>query len=188
MYHQECHKKSQETIILARVQYSYLFDSELSEESIETRYYLLNYLFSEYHFEWRLEKNENGKPIPIKMSWWLLLYWSISHSNKSVAFIVSDRPTGIDIMEYEERNISVLDVHHSNEYDILEKKDWYQFYFLWTAKESIIKLVWWTLDDMPRITLEQKITPTVFEYWYNNQNYWVYSTQDNDTFISYIIS
>lgn len=48
-------------------------------------------------------------------------------------------PTGIDIAENEERNISLLDTHSISEYDIMAGNNWNNFYILWTAKESIIK-------------------------------------------------
>lgn len=187
MYYHEYHQKSQEIITLAKLRYPYLFDGELSDESIEVRYYLLNYLLSKYDYSWRIEKDEYGKPIPIMTLRWLL-YWSVSHSSKLLAFIISDRPTGIDIAEYSERDVSVLDIHLSSEYEILSRKDWNNFYYLWTAKESIIKLIWWTLDNIGDITLEKRITGTVFEYLYKNKHYWVYSEQINDNFISYIAS
>lgn len=69
------------------------------------------------------------------------MHWSISHSENYVAFIVSERPTGIDIAEHEERDSSLLESHPMSDYDILGGKNWNNFYILWTAKESVIKLI-----------------------------------------------
>lgn len=81
------------------------------------------------------------------------IYWSISHSKEYIAYSVSDYRTGIDIAEYEERDLSLLDTHREIEYKLLGAKNWKNFYLLWTAKEALIKAHGDLLDDIPEMQL-----------------------------------
>lgn len=186
MSYYEYHHKSPEILQKAREKYSWLFDMNYSEESREVRYYLLEYLDRKYWYSWILENDENGKPIPIKIQW-ILLYWSISHSTNYLAFIVSDMPTGIDIAENEERNISLLDTHSISEYDIMAGNNWNNFYILWTAKESIIKATGWWLDDMKNMRLIETNTGYTSLFAFREKTYRIQTLLLDSVIISYTI-
>jgi phosphopantetheinyl transferase len=82
----------------------------------------------------------DGRPLPITIDGGQsLIYWSVSHSEDYVAYIVGTTRVGIDIALFRERSESLLDVHKDEEYAILGEKNWNHFYKLWTAKEAIIK-------------------------------------------------
>ena len=188
MYYQEYHKKSQEVLDMIQDKYPFLLSAEFSDESIEVRYHLFEHLLREYNYMGWLEKDQNGRPVPINIGWWVNLHWSISHSENYVAFIISEQPTGIDIAEYEERDSSLLASHPMSDYDILGGKNWNNFYILWTAKESVIKLIWWKLDTMNEIHLKQIISLGVYEFAYLGQTYWIQSTSEDNIYLSYIPS
>lgn len=262
MHYYEYHLKSTTILSQASKKYAWLFSWWLSHESIEVRYYLLEYLCREYWYRWILEKDEKGKPIPITLQssvllwlkvpklllWlnhfsiyfrfifgnlknspvlknygvkqfqispkissidtknssnkeakdtlkikkkeikqWIQLYWSISHSENYVAFIVSDAPTGIDIVEYRERDPSLLDIHRDSEYEILGEKSWINFSIFWTAKESIIKLLWWHLDDIANIACIEKQTNNISLFAFQHEKYRIQTFMQDSIIISYII-
>lgn len=188
MQYYEYHKKSQHVQDSIKEKYPFLFSHEFSSESVEVRYYLFEYLLREYNYMGGLTKDLDGRPLPIDIGWGISLYWSVSHSSEYVAFVVSDRPTGIDIAEYEIRDESVLDTHPIGDYILLWGKDWSNFYLLWTAKEAIIKLRWWKLDDMKLIQLEHIMSPDLYEFNHWDMSYWVQSKIENTVYISYIVS
>lgn len=188
MYYQEYHKKSQSVLDTIKEKYPFLFSTGFSSESVEVRYHLFEYLKKEYDYMGGLEKDQNGRPIPINIGGWMCLYWSISHSEHYVAFIISEQPTGIDISEYQERDDSLLETHTMSEYELLWGKNWDNFYILWSAKESIIKLISWKLDTINQIHLEQIISFWVYEYTFLGQSYWVQAMQEDNIFLSYIPS
>lgn len=188
MYHFEYHQKSPDTLQNVKLDYDFLFHEWFSDESIEARYHLLEYLSREYTYHGVLEKEVSGKPIPVDVGR-KKIYWSLSHSENYVAFIISDSPTGIDIAEYRERDASLLDTQSDDEYDILWGKDWVNFYILWTAKESLIKAVGNTLDDMKDISLLEKISDSESLFGFRQKNYRIKTiiNKDEDIIISYTI-
>ncbi len=188
MYHFEYHQKSPYTLRNAHIEYDFLFHEWLSDESIEARYHLLEYLSREYNYRGVLEKEVWGKPIPVAMGG-KKIYWSLSHSENFIAFIISETPTGIDIAEYRERDISLLDTQSDEEYDILWGKDWEHFYILWTAKESLIKFIGNTLDDMEDISLLEKISDSESLFGFRQKNYRIKTiiNKDEGIIISYTI-
>jgi hypothetical protein len=185
MIYFEYHKKLKLILDQAKEKYPFLFDQWLTEESTEVRFYLYEYLFREFRYLWKLAKDAQGKPIPIDIDW-KPYYWSISHSYHYVSFIVSDNPTGIDIAECHERDISLLDIHHACEYDLFWEKNWKNFYILWTAKEAIIKLTWWKLDHLEDIHLSriEENWTSLFEFSW--QVHTIKTIIDNSVIISYI--
>jgi len=97
-------------------------------------------------------------------------YSCISHKNNLVFIGVSDIKVGVDIEKYKNRDESVLGIFSNMEYDLIWLKELNNFYLLWTAKESIIKLLDITLDDMKNIEAvniskkNQKISDIIFNY------------------------
>ena len=257
MHYYEYHPKSSVILQKIREKYPWLFEWDYFLESIEVRYHLLEYLHREYWYGWILEKDPNGKPIPIyiepivllwlkvpKILLWLIhfgiyfrfifgnlknspvlrnygvkqfqispkissidtqnspnkeakkkqetkkwthFYWSVSHSSNYVSFIISDEPTGIDIAENEERDISLLDMHSDSEYDLLGAKSWINFYILWTAKESIIKCIGWQLDDMKNIVCIPKQSDMISLFAFREKTYRIQTLKTGSVIISYII-
>lgn len=83
------------------------------------------------------------------------LYWSISHKNLLLMLGVSEKPLGVDIELLEPRGEALFTKHSKNEYALLWWQNWENFYFLWTAKESIIKYQLGGLDDLIQYKLLQ---------------------------------
>ena len=90
--------------------------------------YLKNLLSEE-----ELLKNENGKPYFANGP-----YFNISHSGKYVLMAVSTAEIGVDIEEIKNKDMSSL-VRIFNEAEAKMIKEHSDFYYLWCAKESLIK-------------------------------------------------
>ena len=75
-------------------------------------------------------------------------YSSISHKEDLVFIWVSDYNIWVDIEIFKKRDMSLLDTFSDREYELIWWKNWKSFYILWTSKESIIKYLWWYLDDI----------------------------------------
>lgn len=90
--------------------------------------YLKNLLSRE-----ELLKNENGKPYFANGP-----YFNISHSGKYVLMVVSTAEIGVDIEEIKSKDMSAL-VRIFNEAEARMIKEHSDFYYLWCAKESLIK-------------------------------------------------
>ena len=180
-----------------------MISDSLSDESIEVRYRLLEYLSQEFWFSSILTQDTHARPIPISITqsreWssrisrflslqeWQKqrkLYWSLSHSENYLAFIISDREVGIDIAEYGERDDSLLALHKEEEYALLGGRNWHNFYLLWTAKEAIIKSIWWILDDMNDISI-QSIFWESYEFAKDLKTYTITSLSFENIFLSY---
>ena len=80
-----------------------------------------------------LLKNENGKPYFANGP-----YFNISHSGKYVLMAVSTAEIGVDIEEIKSKDMSSL-VRIFNEAEAKMIKEHSDFYYLWCAKESLIK-------------------------------------------------
>ena len=184
MHYYEYHQKSPENLEKSKEKYPWLFDMNFSDESREVRYHLLEYLYLEYWYSWMLEKDDLWKPLPIQYNW-SSLYWSLSHSTNYLAFIVSDSPTGIDIVEKKERDAFIQDIHSPHEYDILGGKNWDNFYILWSAKESIIKVAGSWLDDIKDIQLMEIHTESISLFAFKGETYRIQTMQLDPVIISY---
>lgn len=90
--------------------------------------YLKNLLSEE-----ELLKNENGKPYFANGP-----YFNISHSGRYVLMAVSTSEVGVDIEEIKYKDMSSL-VRIFNEAEAKMIKEHSDFYYLWCAKESLIK-------------------------------------------------
>lgn len=80
-----------------------------------------------------LLKNEMGKPYYPNGP-----YFNISHSGKYVVMAIADQEIGVDIEENAEKEIDVL-LKLFNEAEVKMIKEHADFYYLWCAKESLIK-------------------------------------------------
>ncbi len=185
MQHFSYHKKSLHRLNEARERYAWLFDDGISEDGVEVRYILLEYLRESYGYSWRLFKDTSWKPIPIEVNT-RNIYWSISHSKEYIAYSVSDYRTGIDIAEYEERDLSLLDTHREIEYKLLGAKNWKNFYLLWTAKEALIKAHGDLLDDIPEMQLISVGEWGMNLFEFRGQSHTITSLHTEEAILSYI--
>ena len=102
--------------------------------------YLKNLLSRE-----ELLKNENGKPYFANGP-----YFNISHSGKYVLMVVSTAEIGVDIEEIKSKDMSAL-VRIFNEAEARMIKEHSDFYYLWCAKESLIKCMGLTVGKVREI-------------------------------------
>ena len=90
--------------------------------------YLVNQLSKE-----ELQKNPMGKPFYPNGP-----YFNISHSGRYVIMAIANKEVGVDIEENVEKQIDVL-LKLFNEAEVKMIKEHADFYYLWCAKESLIK-------------------------------------------------
>ena len=90
--------------------------------------YLVNQLSEE-----ELQKNPMGKPYYPNGP-----YFNISHSGRYVVMAIANQEVGVDIEENVEKQIDVL-LKLFNEAEVKMIKEHADFYYLWCAKESLIK-------------------------------------------------
>ena len=90
--------------------------------------YLINSLSSE-----KLLKKELGKPYFENGP-----YFNVSHSGKYIVMAISENEVGVDIEENVEKDMSSL-IRIFNEAEAKMIKEHADFYYLWCAKESLIK-------------------------------------------------
>lgn len=103
-----------------------------ANEIDQIRSLLSSYLKNQLSRE-ELLKNENGKPYFANGP-----YFNISHSGKYVLMAVSTAEIGVDIEEIKDKDMSSL-VRIFNEAEAKMIKEHSDFYYLWCAKESLIK-------------------------------------------------
>ena len=103
-----------------------------ANEIDQIRSLLSSYLKNQLSRE-ELLKNENGKPFFTNGP-----YFNISHSGRYVLMAVSTSEIGVDIEEIKNKDMSSL-VRIFNEAEAKMIKEHSDFYYLWCAKESLIK-------------------------------------------------
>ena len=103
-----------------------------ANEIDQIRSLLSSYLKNQLSRE-ELLKNENGKPYFANGP-----YFNISHSGRYVLMAVSTAEIGVDIEEIKNKDMSSL-VRIFNEAEAKMIKEHSDFYYLWCAKESLIK-------------------------------------------------
>ena len=103
-----------------------------ANEIDQIRSLLSSYLKNQLSRE-ELLKNENGKPYFANGP-----YFNVSHSGRYVLMVVSTAEIGVDIEEIKNKDMSSL-VRIFNEAEAKMIKEHSDFYYLWCAKESLIK-------------------------------------------------
>ena len=103
-----------------------------ANEIDQIRSLLSSYLKNQLSRE-ELLKNENGKPYFANGP-----YFNVSHSGRYVLMAVSTAEIGVDIEEIKLKDMSAL-VRIFNEAEAKMIKEHSDFYYLWCAKESLIK-------------------------------------------------
>lgn len=129
-------------IALAKDHYHFLLKSLKEEqkekvlrfknEKDQLRSLLSSYLINQLSKE-ELLKTSNGKPYYQNGP-----FFNISHSGKYVIMAISEKEVGVDIEENIEKNTSML-LKIFNEAEAKMIKEHADFYYLWCAKESLIK-------------------------------------------------
>ena len=115
-----------------------------ANEIDQIRSLLSSYLKNQLSRE-ELLKNENGKPYFANGP-----YFNISHSGKYVLMAVSTAEIGVDIEEVKNKDMSSL-VRIFNEAEAKMIKEHSDFYYLWCAKESLIKCMGLTVGKVREI-------------------------------------
>ena len=77
-------------------------------------------------------------------------YFNISHSGKYIVMAVSNKEVGVDIEENVEKNMSSL-IRIFNEAEAKMIKEHADFYYLWCAKESLIKCIGSSISKVKEI-------------------------------------
>ena len=92
--------------------------------------YLMNKLSKE-----PLQFNDMGKPFYQNGP-----YFNVSHSGQYIVMAVSNKEVGVDIEENNDKDMSAL-IRIFNEAEAKMIKEHADFYYLWCAKESLIKCI-----------------------------------------------
>ena len=77
-------------------------------------------------------------------------YFNVSHSGKYIVMAVSNKEVGVDIEENVEKNMSSL-IRIFNEAEAKMIKEHADFYYLWCAKESLIKCIGSSISKVKEI-------------------------------------
>ena len=101
-------------------------------EKDQMRCLLSSYLMSQLSKE-EIQRNATGKPFFLNGP-----FFNISHSGKYVIMAVANQEVGVDIEEDIEKNMDIL-LKIFNEAESKMIKEHADFYYLWCAKESLIK-------------------------------------------------
>ena len=113
-------------------------------EKDQLRSLLSSYLVNQLSKE-ELKKNPTGKPYFEHGP-----YFNISHSGKYVVMAVSSHEVGIDIEENVDKDMSML-IKIFNEAEGKMIKEHADFYYLWCAKESLIKCMGSSINKIKEI-------------------------------------
>ena len=116
------------------------FKQEVDQDRSIISSYLKNVLSEE-----TLSKSSNGKPFFENGP-----YFNISHSGHYIVMAVSTSEVGIDIEENKNRDMSSL-TRIFNEAEAKVIKEHRDFYYLWCAKESLIKCMGSTISTVKEI-------------------------------------
>ena len=77
-------------------------------------------------------------------------YFNVSHSGKYIVMAISNKEVGVDIEENVEKNMSSL-IRIFNEAEAKMIKEHADFYYLWCAKESLIKCIGSSISKVKEI-------------------------------------
>ena len=113
-------------------------------EKDQLRSLLSSYLVNQLSKE-EVIKNEYGKPYLVKGP-----FFNISHSGKYVIMAITDKEVGVDIEENVEKDMSML-LKIFNEAEAKMVKEHADFYYLWCAKESLIKCIGSSISKIKEI-------------------------------------
>ena len=116
------------------------YKNELDQVRSLASSYLINKLSKE-----PLLFNDMGKPFFEKGP-----YFNVSHSGQYIVMAVSNKDIGVDIEENKEKDMSSL-IRIFNEAEAKMIKEHADFYYLWCAKESLIKCIGSSINRIKEI-------------------------------------
>ena len=116
------------------------YKNELDQVRSLASSYLINKLSKE-----PLLFNDMGKPFFEKGP-----YFNVSHSGQYIVMTVSNKDIGVDIEENKEKDMSSL-IRIFNEAEAKMIKEHADFYYLWCAKESLIKCIGSSINRIKEI-------------------------------------
>ena len=119
---------------------AYRYKNEVDQIRSLASSYLVNTLSKE-----SLLFNETGKPYYQNGP-----FFNISHSGQYVVMVVSNKEIGVDIEENTEKDMSSL-IRIFNEAEAKMIKEHTDFYYLWCAKESLIKCIGSSLGKIKEV-------------------------------------
>ena len=118
-------------------------------EKDQTRSLISSYLINQLSKD-ELLTNEMGKPYFASGP-----FFNVSHSGKYVVMAIAEKEVGVDIEECVEKDMSMLN-RIFNEAEVKMLKEHADFYYLWCAKESLIKCMGSSIGhikEMPSLPL-----------------------------------
>ena len=115
-----------------------------AHEVDQVRSLLSSYLKNQLSKE-MVSKNKHGKPFFENGP-----FFNISHSGKYVVMAVSSKEVGVDIEENKARDLSSI-TKIFNEAEAKVAKEHQDFYYLWCAKESLIKCMGITISSIKEV-------------------------------------
>lgn len=155
------------------------------EQSIVARYFISKIIQDKYWIKKYLPLTDtNWKAIYNKS-----IYRCISHKEKYVFIWVNKFTLWLDLEIIKNRDESIFTIFDKKEWDLIWEINIYNFYRIWTAKESLIKLLSLILDDMQKIKLvniykeKKSISNINFNYLikleFNNKIYKILNSINN---------
>lgn len=119
---------------------AFKYKNEIDQIRSLTSSYLINKLSKE-----PLLFNEMGKPYFANGP-----HFNVSHSGQYIVIAVSNKSVGVDIEENNEKDMSAL-IRIFNEAEAKMIKEHADFYYLWCAKESLIKCIGSSINRIKEI-------------------------------------
>ena len=119
---------------------AFKFKNEIDQIRSLTSSYLMNSLSKE-----PLLFNDMGKPFYENGP-----YFNVSHSGQYIVMAVSSKDIGVDIEENNDKDMSSL-IRIFNEAEAKMIKEHADFYYLWCAKESLIKCIGSSINRIKEI-------------------------------------
>ena len=119
---------------------AFKFKNEIDQIRSLTSSYLMNSLSKE-----PLLFNDMGKPFYENGP-----YFNVSHSGQYIVMAVSNKDIGVDIEENNDKDMSSL-IRIFNEAEAKMIKEHADFYYLWCAKESLIKCIGSSINRIKEI-------------------------------------
>jgi len=117
----------------------------------------------------RLEKDDNGAPLPFNG-----IYWSITHKTQYVGGVVAPTPIGIDIERIRECSRGLFaKTAGDREWALAnpEKKSWPSFLRFWTSKEALVKTSGSGLKDLLKCQVTRIIDDRHLEIRYEDREW-----------------
>ncbi len=132
----------------------------------------------------RLEKDDNGAPLPYRG-----VYWSLSHKSAFVAAVAARRPVGIDIEKVRKVSEGLRRrLADEAEWRLAENDDLWLFFRYWTAKEAVLKAVGKGLTGLSRCRIDRIVDADRLLLSYGRESWTVTHCRVGDDHLAAITS